>query len=426
MDSSIIKQLGKIMTRESDLIETLNLPAIRRDFPILNQSVNDHQLIYFDNAATTQKPQAVIDAIKTYYEHDNSNVHRGVHALSVRATQQYEVAREKVKRFINARHTSECIFVRGTTEGINLVAQSFVMPRLLPGEEILITHMEHHSNIVPWQMVCKKTGAKLKVAPISLQGEILLDEFEKCFTSDTKFVAISHASNALGTINPIKKMIEIAHAHGALVLVDGAQAAPHLPIDVQALDCDFYAFSAHKMYGPTGIGVLWGKENLLDSSAPYQGGGEMISYVTFAATEYAPLPHKFEAGTPNIAGVIGLAAALDYLWSLDIEAIAAYERRLLDYATDGIKSVKGFNLIGTAKEKVPVISFVHGKIHAHDIGTILDNEGIAIRSGHHCAMPLMDFFEVAATSRLSLSFYNTEQEIDLFIRALHKVKEIFG
>lgn len=414
------------MSKTTDLIETLDLDAIRRDFPALNQSVNGRQLIYFDNAATTQKPKVVIDAIAHYYSHDNSNVHRGVHALSARATQQFEASREKVQRFINATYARECIFVRGTTEAINLVAQSFVAPRIMPGEEILITYMEHHSNIVPWQMMCKKTGAQLQVAPISLEGDILLDEFEKKLSKNTKFVAISYASNALGTINPVKKMIEMAHAHGALVLLDGAQATAHLPVDVQALGCDFYAFSGHKMYGPTGIGVLWGKEQLLDSMAPYQGGGEMINYVTFAATEYAPLPHKFEAGTPNISGVIGLGAALDYLWSLDMEAIAAYEAYLLDYATEGVKSVKGFNLVGTAKKKVPIIAFVHGKIHAHDVGTILDSEGIAIRSGHHCAMPLMDFYQVAATSRISLSFYNTKQEIDRCVEILHKVKEVFA
>lgn len=414
------------MSKTTDLVGTLDLDAIRRDFPVLNQSVHGRPLIYFDNAATTQKPQAVIAAIDHYYTHDNANVHRGVHALSVRATQRFEQAREKVQRFINANHARECIFVRGTTEAINLVAQSFVAPRILPGEEVLITYMEHHSNIVPWQIMCKKTGALLKVAPISLSGDILLDEFEKKLSKNTKFVAISYASNALGTINPVKKMIEMAHAYGAVVLLDGAQATAHLPIDVQALGCDFYAFSGHKMYGPTGIGVLWGKEDLLDSMAPYQGGGEMINYVTFDATEYAPLPHKFEAGTPNISGVIGLGAAIDYLCSLDIEAIAAYEAHLLDYATDGVKSVKGFNLIGTAKEKVPIVSFVHGTIHAHDVGTILDSEGIAIRSGHHCAMPLMDFYQVAATNRISLSFYNTKQEIDQCVDMLNKVKEVFA
>jgi cysteine desulfurase / selenocysteine lyase len=414
------------MNTASALIETLDIEAIRNDFPVLKQKMNDYPLAYFDNAATTQKPQAVIDAVNYYYAHENANVHRGVHALSVRATQHYETARAKVQRFIHANSPRECIFVRGTTEAINLVAQSFVAPRIQPGEEILITHMEHHSNIVPWQMVCKKTGANLKVAPISLDGEVILEEFAKKLNENTKFVAITYASNALGTINPVKKMIEMAHAYGALVLLDGAQATPHLPIDVQDLDCDFYAFSGHKMYGPTGIGILWGKEHLLDDMMPYQGGGEMINSVTFESTDYASLPHKFEAGTPDIAGAIGLGAAIDYLWSLDMEAIAAYEAHLLDYATREVKALKGFNIIGTAAEKVPIISFVHGKIHAHDIGTILDSAGIAIRSGHHCAMPLMDFFDVAATTRISLSFYNTAAEIDRCVLALHKVKEVFS
>lgn len=403
-----------------------DIEAIRKEFPILDQKVNGYDLVYLDNAATTQKPRAVIDAISRYYELDNANVHRGVHALSVRATEHYEAARAKIKRFINAKSAKECIFVRGTTEAINLVAQSLVAPRIMPGEEILITHMEHHSNIVPWQMVCKRTGAKLQVAPISFDGEIILDEFEKKLNENTQFVSISYASNALGTINPVKKMIEMAHAYGAKVLLDGAQATAHLPIDVQELGCDFYAFSGHKMYGPTGIGVLWGREELLDNMSPYQGGGEMISAVSFDATEYAPIPHKFEAGTPNISGAIGLGAAIDYLGSLDMEVIAAYEARLLNYATAAIESVKGFNIIGTAKDKVPVISFLHGTIHAHDIGTILDSEGIAIRSGHHCAMPLMDFYNVAATSRMSLSFYNTQQEIDKCVNALIKVKEILA
>ncbi|WP_133130330.1 cysteine desulfurase [Legionella yabuuchiae] len=404
----------------------LTVEEIRRDFPALNQEINGNPLIYLDNAATTQKPKAVIDAISDFYTYDNSNVHRSVHALSVRATQKFEAARDKIKRFIGAKHAHECVFVRGTTEAINMVAQSFVAPRIEPGEEILITYMEHHSNIVPWQMVCKKTGALLQVAPISLDGELLLDEFEKKLSANTKFVAINYASNALGTINPIKQMIEMAHAHGALVLLDGAQATAHLPVDVQALDCDFYAFSGHKMYGPTGIGVLWAKEHLLNDMAPYQGGGEMINYVTFASTDYAPLPYKFEAGTPNIAGAIGLGAAIDYLWSLDMDAVVAYEKKLLDYATDAIRSVKGFNLIGTASDKVPIVSFVHGTIHSHDIGTIMDSEGIAIRSGHHCAMPLMEFYDVPATTRISMSFYNTEHEIDQCVKALHRVKEVFG
>ncbi|HRD71134.1 MAG TPA: cysteine desulfurase [Legionella sp.] len=414
------------MNNHAPLVATLDQNEIRGHFPILNQKINDYDLIYFDNAATTQKPQSVIDAMTHYYEHDNSNVHRGVHTLSVRATELYEAARAKVKRFINAKSTKECIFVRGTTEAINLVAQSYVAPMLSPDDEILITHMEHHANIVPWQMVCSKTGAQLKVAPISVSGEILLEDFAKKLNKNTRFVAISYVSNALGTINPVKKMIEMAHDHGAKVLLDGAQATAHLPIDVQELGCDFYAFSGHKMYGPTGIGVLWGREELLDGMIPYQGGGEMINYVTFAATEYAPLPQKFEAGTPNIAGAIGLGAAIDYLGSLDMSLIAEYELNLLDYATTAVESIKGFNIIGTAKHKVPVISFVHGKIHAHDIGTILDSEGIAIRSGHHCAMPLMDFYGVAATSRMSLSFYNTKQEIDRCVAALQKVKEVFA
>lgn len=414
------------MNKAETLINTLDIHAIRQDFPVLHQTVNGYPLIYFDNAATTQKPKAVIDAMAHYYRCDNANVHRGVHALSARSTLQFEATREKVGRFIHAHSVRECIFVRGTTEAINLVAQSFVAPLLLPGDEILITHMEHHSNIVPWQMVCKQTGATLNVAPISIEGEILLDEFEKKLTKNTKFVAINYASNALGTINPVKKMIEMAHAYGAFVLLDGAQATAHLPIDVQALGCDFYAFSGHKMYGPTGIGVLWGREALLEDMVPYQGGGEMINYVTFEVTEYAPLPYKFEAGTPNIAGVIGLGAALDYLGSLDLEAIVAYEAHLLAYATTAFKAIKGYTLVGTASEKVPIISFLHGTIHAHDVATILDSQGIAIRSGHHCAMPLMDFLQVAATNRVSLSFYNTEQEIDACVRALEMVKGVFA
>ncbi|HIC7359396.1 TPA: aminotransferase class V-fold PLP-dependent enzyme [Legionella pneumophila] len=408
------------------LMTSFDVNKIRKDFPVLHQKINEYDLVYFDNAATTQKPKAVIDAIAQFYEKDNSNVHRGVHALSVRATEMYEAARAKVKRFINARSPRECIFVRGTTEAINLVAQSLVAPRILPDEEILITHMEHHSNIVPWQMVCKKMGCKLQVAPISLNGEVILEEFERKLNENTKMVAINYASNSLGTINPVKTMIKMAHEVGAKVLLDGAQATAHLIVDVQDLDCDFYAFSGHKMYGPTGIGVLWGKEELLNSMTPYQGGGEMINSVSFDATEYAAIPQKFEAGTPNIAGAIGLAAAIDYIWSLDLDAIAEYETQLLNYATKAIESVKGYNIIGTAANKVPIISFVHGKIHAHDIGTILDSEGIAIRSGHHCTMPLMDFYDVAATSRISMSFYNTFKEIDYCMEALQRVKEVFA
>jgi len=413
------------MTTESNLMPW-NAAIIRKEFPLLNQSINGHPLIYFDNAATTQKPRMVIDAVSRYYSHDNANVHRGVHALSARATLYYEQARSKVHRFINAKTANECIFVRGTTEGINLVANSMVAARINPGDEILITTMEHHSNIVPWQMVCQKTGAVLKVAPISYSGEVQLDEFERLLSNKTKFVSIAYASNALGTINPVKKMIEMAHARGVLVMIDAAQAAPHLTIDVQDLDCDFLAFSSHKMYGPTGIGVLWGREELLESMPPYQGGGEMINHVSFTETEYAPLPHKFEAGTPDIAGVIGLGAAIDFLLSMDLADIAAYEDHLLKYATSALESIKGFRVIGTAQHKVPVLSFIHGSIHSHDIGTILDSEGIAIRSGHHCAMPLMDFYEVAATTRISLSLYNTVQEIDRCMNILAKAQEVFA
>lgn len=404
----------------------MKINALRANFPILKEIIHEQPLVFLDNAATTQKPKVVLDAMDDYYRHSNANVHRAVHTLGVRATQLYEAARDKVKRFIHATSSRECIFVRGTTEAINLVAQSFVAPRIRPGEEIVITHMEHHSNIVPWQMVCKKTGAILKVVPVSVTGELDLESYAALLTENTKFVAIGHASNALGTINDVKKMTEMAHSVGALVLVDGAQAAPHLMINVQELGCDFYAFSGHKMYGPTGIGVLWGKESLLDSSVPYQGGGEMIHSVTLTSCDYAPLPQKFEAGTPNIAGAIGLGAAIDYLAALDYSMIAAYETELLNYATESLLMLKGYNIIGQAPQKVPVLSFVHGKIHAHDIGTILDSLGIAVRSGHHCAMPLMDFFGVAATTRLSFAFYNTKQEIDLCMDALIKVKELLG
>jgi cysteine desulfurase/selenocysteine lyase len=414
------------MEKNTPLMTTLDVPSLRRDFPILQQQINGHPLIYFDNAATTQKPKSVIDAIQSYYEHDNANVHRGVHSLSVRATALYENARTKVRHFINAPAVNECIFVRGTTEAINLVAHSYVAPLVQPGDEILITHMEHHSNIVPWQILCQKTGAQLRVAPIAPTGDVLLDEFAALLSSKTKFVSINHVSNALGTINPVQQMIDMAHAHGAKVLLDGAQATAHVPVDVQQLNCDFYAFSGHKMYGPTGIGVLWGRADLLEQMLPYQGGGEMIYYVTFAKTDYAPIPYKFEAGTPNISGAIGLAAAIDYLSSLDADALVCYEQHLLEYATKSIQALPGFTIIGTAARKVPVISFVHEHIHAHDIGTIIDAQGIALRSGHHCAMPLMDFFGVPATSRMSLSFYNTPQEIDRCIDALRQVTEVFA
>ena len=413
------------MSETSGSKNSFEVELIRKDFPCLSQKVYDHDLVYFDNAATTQRPRAVIEAMQQFYEQDNANVHRGVHSLSVRATDKFEQARDKVARFINAPSAAECIFVRGTTEAINLVAHSFVEPMLNKGDEIIITQMEHHSNIVPWQLICRRTGAVLRIAPINYEGEILLDEYANLFNEKTRFVSLNYASNALGTINPVKKMIDIAHSHNARVLLDGAQATAHLPVDVQALDCDFYALSSHKMYGPTGLGVLWGKAELLNAMPPYQGGGEMINNVSFSFTEYAPIPHKFEAGTPNIAGVIGFGAALDYLWSLDMEAVAAYEQQLLEYATNELEKVKDFTVIGTAKHKAPILSFVHKKIHAHDIGTILDSDGVAIRSGHHCAMPLMEFYTLAATSRISLSYYNTKAEIDQCMASLKRVKEVF-
>ncbi len=404
----------------------INIDEIRKDFPILHQEINGHPLIYLDNAATSQKPKQVIDAITDYYQSYNSNVHRGLHTLSEKATLAFENARSKVQYFINAKNSKEIIFVRGATEAINLVAHSFVLPRIQPGEDILITEMEHHSNIVPWQIVCKKVGANLKVIPINHDGDLILEEFEKLLTPQTKFLALGHISNALGTVNPIKKMIKIAHDHDVRVLIDGAQAGPHTDIDVQDLDADFYVVSGHKMYAPTGIGFLYGKEELLDGMAPYQSGGEMISRVTFENTTFNKLPNKFEAGTPNISGAIALGAAIDYINGIGIHNIAAHEDMLLRYATEQIKQIKGLIIIGTAKEKASILSFLLGKIHAHDVGTILSSQGIAIRAGHHCAMPLMEHFEVAATSRASFAVYNTKKEVDSFIEALQQVKEVFA
>jgi cysteine desulfurase/selenocysteine lyase len=403
-----------------------DVEKIRKDFPILHQEINGHPLVYFDNAATSQKPKSVIDAIRHFYEYDNANVHRGLHTLSERATLQYEQAREAVKYFINAKNHHECIFVRGTTEAINLVASSYVQPRIRPGEEILVTEMEHHSNIVPWQLLSKHTGCNVRVVPINDDGELKLDEFEKLLTPDTQLLAITHISNAIGTINPLKEMIKIAHDHDVVVLVDGAQAAPLIQIDVQDLNCDFYAFSGHKMLGPTGIGVLYGKAETLDRMVPYQGGGEMITRVSWDITEYQLSPHRFEAGTPNIAGAIGLHAAIDYLNDLDKENIVAYESELLRYATKAMQSIKGIGPLGTAKNKASILTFVLQNVHAHDVGTILNSMGIAVRSGHHCAMPLMDRFQVAASTRASFSFYNTKQEIDFFVEELAKVEEVFG
>ncbi|MEE8625249.1 MAG: cysteine desulfurase [Acidiferrobacterales bacterium] len=401
-----------------------DVEKVRQDFPALHQEVRGKPLVYLDNGASAQKPKVVIDTVSQLYAHDYSNVHRGVHALAERSTKAFEATREKVRHFINARTTREIIFVRGTTEAINLVAQSYARNNLHKDDEIIITHMEHHSNIVPWQLVCEQTGALLRVVPINDSGELILEEFEKLLGPRTKLVALVHVSNALGTINPVRQIIELAHAQNVPVLLDSAQAVPHLKVDVQQLDCDFYAFSGHKMYGPSGIGVLYGKEALLNAMSPYHGGGEMIKYVTFEKTEYNELPHKFEAGTPNIAGTVGLGAAIDYLAGLDLDAIAAHEHDLLDYATKAASEVPGLKIIGTAPEKASILSFLLEGVHAHDIGTILDHEGIAVRAGHHCTMPLMRRFGVAATTRASFGLYNTREEVDALIAGIHKVKEV--
>jgi len=399
---------------------------IREDFPILKQTIHGKPLVYLDNAATSQKPQIVIDTISRYYATENANVHRGIHALSERATQAYEGARETVRQFLTAADTREIIFVRGTTEAINLVAQSYGRTFLTAGDEIVISAMEHHSNIVPWQILCEQVGARLQVIPFNHNGELLLDEYARLLNERTKFVSVGHVSNALGTINPVKDIIEMAHRRGIPVLIDGAQAVPHLPVNVQELDCDFYAFSGHKVCGPTGIGVLYGKADLLKRMPPYQGGGDMISVVTFEKTHYNTLPYKFEAGTPNIAGVIGLGAAINYVQAIGLDRIAAYETELLAYATAAIEGIPGLRLIGTAQEKAGVVSFVLDCAHPHDIGTILDREGVAIRAGHHCAMPVMQRFGVPATARASFAFYNTAEEIDALVRAIHTVRKVFG
>ena len=402
------------------------IEKIRADFPILKQQIRNKPLVYLDNAATCQKPQAVIDSISHMYSHEYANVHRGVHTLSVKATDRYEGAREKVKNFINANSTKEIIFVKGTTEAINLIAQTFGKANIKKGDEILITAMEHHSNIVPWQMLCEETGAILKVAPINLQGELIYDAFEKLLSDKTKLVSVVHMSNALGSVNPVEKIIAAAKAKNIPVLLDGAQAIPHLAVDVQKLDCDFYVFSGHKLYAPSGIGVLYGKQALLEAMPPYQGGGDMIRKVTFEETEYNSLPYKFEAGTPSIADVVGLGAAIDYLTEIGMDKIAAYEAELLSYATEKAKQIKGLKIIGEAKEKGAILSFVLDKIHPHDIGTMLDSLGIAIRAGHHCAMPVMDFFQVPATARASFAMYNTEQEIDYLMDGIEQLIEVFG
>ena len=404
----------------------LDVDAIRRDFPILSRAVHGKPLVYFDNGATSQKPQAVIDALNRYYAEENSNIHRGVHYLSERATTLYEAAREKLRRFVNAGRVEEIVFVRGTTEAINLVAQSYGRTFLKAGDEIIVSAMEHHSNIVPWQMLCEQTGARLRVIPINHDGELLLDEFRRLLNDRTKFVSVTHVSNALGTVTPVQEIVRLAHEKGVPVLLDGAQAVPHLKIDVQELGCDFYAFSGHKMFGPTGVGVLYGRAELLDKMPPYQGGGDMISLVTFEKTHYNVLPYKFEAGTPHIAGGIGLGAAVDYLAGLDWEQVAAHEGDLLQYATQLLTRIDGLRIIGTAKEKAGVISFVLGHVHAHDVGTILDQEGVAVRAGHHCAMPVMQRFGVPATTRASFAFYNTRAEVDVLVGAMQRVLKVFG
>jgi cysteine desulfurase/selenocysteine lyase len=399
---------------------------IRADFPILAQKIRNKPLVYLDNAATCQKPNVVIDSISHLYRHDYANVHRGVHALSVRSTDQFEAARIKVKDFINAASDKEIIFVKGTTEAINLVAQAFGRANIKAGDEIVISGMEHHSNIVPWQMLCQQTGAVLKIAPINHKGELIYDEFEKLLNDKTRLVSVVHMSNALGTINPVRKIIAAAHGKGIPVLLDGAQAIPHMPVDVRELDCDFYAFSGHKLYGPSGIGVLYGKQALLEAMPPYQGGGDMIRKVTFEETEYNVLPYKFEAGTPSIADVVGLGAAIDYLNEIGMDAVAAYEAELLAYATEQARQIKGLRIIGEAEHKGAILSFVLDRIHPHDIGTMLDSLGIAVRAGHHCAMPVMDFFEVPATARASFAMYNTKEEIDVLMQGIKSLIEVFG
>jgi cysteine desulfurase/selenocysteine lyase len=398
---------------------------VRADFPLLRRSMRGKSLVYLDNAATSQKPRHVIDAIHRYYETLNANVHRGVYQLSEEATAAYEWGRAMLGRYLNAPSPAEIVFVRGATEAVNLVAATFGRRRVGKGDEVLISAMEHHSNIVPWQMLCEARGASLRVIPMNERGELLLDRLPDLLTPRTRIVAVVHVSNSLGTVNPVREIIREAHARNIPVLIDGAQAAPHGPVDVQALDCDFYAVSGHKMFGPTGIGALFGKRALLDEMPPYQGGGEMIQSVTFEKTTYAPLPMKFEAGTPNIEGAVGIGAAVDYLWQLDWDAVAKHEADLLAYATEGVSSIPGVRFVGTAAHKASVVAFVMEGAHPHDIGTVLDQEGVAIRTGHHCTQPVMDFFGVPATARASMAFYNTRDDVDRLVAALHRVRELF-
>ena len=404
----------------------IDIQRVRADFPILARTVNGRPLVYLDNAATSQKPRAVLDAIASYYTTINANVHRGVHELSGRATDAYEAARERIRAFFNARSTHEIVYTRNATEGINLVAYTFVRPNLRPGDEVLISAMEHHSNIVPWQIVCEGTGARLRVAPVDDRGELQLDEFERLLTERTRIAAVTHMSNALGTVTPVGDIVRLARAQGVPVLIDASQAAYHMRIDVQAIDCDFLVATGHKLYGPTGIGVLYGKEARLDAMPPFMGGGDMISSVTFERSSWNALPYKFEAGTPHIAGAIGLHAALDYIESVGFEAIGMHERELLEYGTALLHGIDGLRLIGTAPHKASILSFVMDGVHPHDIGTIVDREGVAIRTGHHCAQPVMERFGVPATARASLAMYNTREELDALGRALRKVREVFA
>ena len=399
---------------------------VRGDFPILNQTVNGHPLVYLDNGATSQKPQSVIDAIVEYYITTNSNVHRGVHTLSQQATDGYEGARSKIRKFINAGDDKEIIFTRNTTEGINLVAHSYGRKNIGSGDDIIVSNMEHHSNIVPWQMLCEETGANLLVVPIDDAGELVMEEYKKMLSPRTKLVSITHVSNALGTILPAKEIVKLAHAQGAPVLLDGAQAVPHMPVDVQELDCDFYVFSGHKLFGPTGIGILYGKTEYLEAMPPFLGGGEMIKSVTFEKTIYNDLPYKFEGGTPDIAGAIGLGAAIDYVTNLGFDQITAHEDELLRYGTEALSAISGVKIIGTAAHKAGILSFVMEKAHPHDIGTILDEQGIAIRTGHHCAQPVMQRFQIPATARASMAFYNTKEDIDALIKGIDRVLEVFS
>ena len=420
------------MNKRSNMAQLKNqsvefdVEKVRKDFPILHQMINGKPLIYLDNAATSQKPKNVIDAIETYYREYNSNIHRGVHTLSENATETYESSRLKIKNFINANSTKEIVFVRGATEAINLVAQSLGRDSLNENDEIIITELEHHSNIVPWQLLSQQTGAKLKFIPINNKGELIEEEYKKLLNKKTRIVAVGHISNALGTINPIETIITMAHEYDAKVLIDGAQAAPHTLIDVKKLDCDFYVFSGHKLFGPTGVGVLYGKKDLLEKMPPYQGGGDMIKMVSMKETQYNDLPYKFEAGTPNIAGVIGLGAAIDYVNKIGLENISQYENELLDYANQQASEITGLKFIGTARQKASILSFTLDGIHPHDVGTILNSEGIAIRTGHHCAMPVMEYFKIPATSRASFTFYNTHEEIDALIKAIEKCKKVFN